>query len=113
MGMDLEGAGGYFRWTRTGWTDILTLAEQFEWEPTGTGPPKGTRRDEWTRDYSSSVGQLLYARDAKNLADALGRALKESPETWIVDSGFLASTDGARAIRDFIRYCRKGSFRIY
>jgi hypothetical protein len=64
MGMDLEGAGGYFRWTAEGWGTILELAEQYGWTPIGTGPPRGMRKSEWERTYDSNSGQLFYARDA-------------------------------------------------
>ncbi len=29
MGMDLNGAGGYFRWTNSEWGDVLALGEAF------------------------------------------------------------------------------------
>ena len=34
MGMDLEGKGGYYRWTGGAWHDVLTLATHFGVSPT-------------------------------------------------------------------------------
>ena len=51
MGMDLDGAGGYFRWTATTWDDVLELASEHGWKPMGTGPPKGTHKADWPGYY--------------------------------------------------------------
>jgi hypothetical protein len=76
MGMDLEGAGGYFRWNLFCWGEVLTLAEEHGWMPVRTGPPVGVLQKDWDGDYFSNAGQRLYARDAVKLADALAAALK-------------------------------------
>ena len=99
MGMDLSGAGGYFRWTNTGWGKVLELASANGWEPIGTGPPKGTLKDDWTGGYFGNDSQRVYARDGKRLADALESHLLKSPEDEI-------------ELREFIEFCRAGSFRI-
>ena len=76
MGMDLSGAGGYFRWNFGEWGDLLELAQAYGWKPMGTGPPRGMKKAEWGEGtYFSNEGQLFYARDAKALADALERAV--------------------------------------
>ena len=95
MGMDLEGAGGYFRWTNSGWDDVLNSAESNGWQPTGTGPPRGILKADWPGNYYGTEGQRVYARDAKRLAEALKRG------------------DGNGYYRKFIKFCRAGSFRIY
>lgn len=121
MGMDLEGTGGYFRWTYSGWSRVLELAVEYGWEPVGTGPPRGTLKRDWLGSYDSNERQLLYARDAKNLADALEKALKDIPEREVgkrkVNANKTAreffSGWGQDSLTGFIVYCRKGSFRIF
>jgi hypothetical protein len=75
VGMDLEGAGGYFRWTNAAWLDVLELGQEFGWVPTGTGPPRGRLKSDCLGLYCGNDGQRFYARDARALADALERAL--------------------------------------
>ncbi len=77
MGMDLSGAGGYFRWTASAWIKILGLAEQGGWQPVGTGAPRGNLKKDWSGYYFSNDGQLFYARDAQKLADVLEVALEK------------------------------------
>jgi len=40
MGMDLLGAGGYFRRDMFSWRRLLGVAEPHGWEPSGTTPPE-------------------------------------------------------------------------
>src|SRR5687767_11109035 len=103
MGMDLSGAGGYFRWTASAWGEILCLAEQYGWQPTGTGPPRETLKENWSGGYFSNNGQLFYARDARKLADALERALeKMRMEKSNRDScNALFTTEGKEAVGRF------------
>jgi hypothetical protein len=114
--MDLCGAGGYFRWTITGWRETLELAKEFGWVPTGTGPPRGIVRGSWIGTCYSNDGQRFYARDAQLLADALERALAAVPEREPSKRGRIKSryfTPGeTAAIREFIAFCRAGSFRL-
>jgi len=120
MGFDLEGAAGYFRWTSSGWLNIFELATKNGWEPTGTGPPKGTLKCDWEGSYFANTGQLFYARDAKNIAAALEEELKNQPKPQPkkkkkqqIEQDWLFSPEGQKSLRQFIKYCRKRSFRIY
>jgi hypothetical protein len=80
MGMALgRGKSDNFDVTYAAWSDILELAEQFGWQPSGTGPPRWAKKAEWCGSYYSSDGQRFYARDAKALADALGLFLAGEP----------------------------------
>ncbi len=118
MGMDLDGAGGYFRWTNTGWQRVTDLAEEFGWVPSRTGPPRGILKAEWHGDglYWSNDGQRFYARDAVRFADALGRALASIPERPPPKRGKLKgrhfSPEEVASLREFVAYCRAGSFRL-
>lgn len=138
MGMDLNGAGGYFRWSTSAWYDLLELAKEFGWVPIGTGPPPGVLKADW-RDgpYDSNSGQRFYARDSREFADALDRAIiafavgknkKRTRASRSLDNFSASMTGqenpGARVpihvlhsqaienVRDFISFCREGSFRI-
>jgi hypothetical protein len=138
--MDLSGAGGYFRWSNAGWADVLELGQTYGWVPTGTGPPRGERKADWgDGPYFGNQGQQFYARDACALADALERALAalaerrprkrtrraqatdyieaeiagtEAPKRGRVAMGEIGPEE-AEYIREFIEFCRAGSFRIY
>ena len=116
--MDLSGAGGYFRWTNSGWSDILELGEEFGWAPIGTGPPRGELKADWQDGpYHGNAGQRFYARDARALADALERAVAALPERKAPKRGRVAvrhwTPEDVAYIREFIEFCRAGSFRIY
>ena len=140
MGMDLSGAGGYFRWTNSGWCDILELGQEFGWVPTGSGPPRGELKSSWgDGPYHGNDGQRFYARDARALADALERALETIVGGKLPERSRIArATDYLEAelrgggapkqgqvaiqqfgpeeveyIREFIEFCRAGRFRIY
>ena len=118
MGMDLSGAGGYFRWTNLGWAEILDLGEEFGWKPTGTGPPRGRKKLKWhTEVYHSNDGQRFYARDARRLAEALERALEAIPARKPAKRGRIKvryfTPEEASNIREFIEFCKAGSFRLY
>jgi hypothetical protein len=76
-----RGKSDNFDVTYASWSDILELAEQYGWRPTGTGPPRWAKKAEWSGSYYSSDGQRFYARDAAALADALERFLAGEPPT--------------------------------
>ena len=159
MGFDLVRKKAYFYFNYDTWWDIISLAVGCGWEPTGTGPPRGVLLKNWPGVYFSNDGQLLYARDARRLADILqkvvdaptvdslefassrlkrwrkspvGRQASKAMQRFreLVDalgaSGtgkktrspsrsqlWILSGDGKSSLRDFIRFCRGGSFRIY
>lgn len=121
MGFDLEGKGGSFRCTIGSWLDVLELGELYGWEPMGTGAPKGVSAKEWQgEEYCSNDGLLFKARDAKNLAKALSRALAKFPEIdWPADAepsetrAWLSTEAGKKWLEEFIVLLRAGSFRLY
>jgi hypothetical protein len=119
MGMDLAGAGGSFHWTNGGWVSVLAFARLFGWEGCGTGAPKRLRKKKWRGSYGGNEGQLVYARDAKALAEALARALAELPPVCPPELSFIEHYDwffspaGYQYTQQFIAFCRAGSFRIY
>ncbi len=124
MGMDLIGPGRFFHWNIRGWCSVLELGAQYRRKGTGTGPPPGRLASEWTgairmATYGSNDGARFYARDARALADALSRAVRDIPEKRLprgrdpkTPLEYFAGW-GKPHLRRFIRFCRKGSFRIY
>jgi hypothetical protein len=79
MGMDLQSDNGEsFRFSGSGWSFYLTLAEEYGWRPLGSVPPAGYSQPEpWSGKYDSCDGQSVTAADAHSLADALQRALAD------------------------------------
>ncbi|HXE53914.1 MAG TPA: hypothetical protein VN541_12905 [Tepidisphaeraceae bacterium] len=97
--MDFIGAGGYFRFARSGWAEVRELAMEFGWHPMGTRPGRNAirriryalrgegkaptqieraiarYREAYHGDYTVNEGQAVIARDSRNLADALQLAL--------------------------------------
>lgn len=124
MGMDLIGPGRFFGWNNESWRNLLALGEEYGWKPAGTGPPRRRLASEWTGPvrmaaYNSNDGARFYARDAKALAEALARALRDIPEKKLPPGRepttpleFFAGW-GPSEIGAFVRFCLKGSFRIY
>ena len=116
MGMDLISRRRFFQWNNVAWRTVLDIGIQHGWVPMGTGPCRGVRKRDWVGDYFSNDGQLFYARDAKRLADALRTFLNQKrrrlPRRRKNEAWFW-SPAGKRALADFIRFCRKGSFRIH
>ncbi len=137
MGMDLSGAGGEFRWNFFSWPRLLQIAEEYGWEPAGTTVDPHDEEEmphgRWSGGYTSNDAQTVTAEDARNLADALERALPDIPDEDVLahlknemgcirmapdppdidDLDWFCGPDSKEHIRQFIRFCRAGSFRIY
>lgn len=136
MGMDLNGAGGNFRFNRTSWFFILRLAHKYGWQPRGTAVTEVTlgalglkdRSDvNWDGTYFANEWQEVGDEDVLNIANALEKALPAVPnqknknmqnlinhEKWEdIDPLEYWSGKGNKAyIKKFIKYCREGSFLI-
>jgi hypothetical protein len=114
---------------------VLTLAHEFGgWEPLGTEPPESWEWREWSGSYQSNDYQRVTEEDARNLADALERALPDVPRhrawegpaggcTWLPDGTrvalpeanpleYFSGPEGRQCMEEFIRYCRAGEFMI-
>ena len=67
------------------WQFMLALAERYGWQPRGTEPPEedategGLWHDDWDGRYVPICGQSVTEQDARALADALERALRDIP----------------------------------
>ena len=99
MGMDFSGAGGAFSMHCGSWCKALQLARQYGWQPAGTvapdyGPEYPPLTD-WNGEYVSNSYQEVTDSDAKNLADALDRALADVPrQNTIKDKKLIISING-------------------
>ncbi|MDP9439435.1 MAG: hypothetical protein M3P49_11945 [Actinomycetota bacterium] len=119
--MDVSnGNGEYRRFSRASWVELLELAEEYGWQPAGTelvgwdpvGPmtspdyPDAALIEQiesvfWGGNYTSNDGQLVTARDADAIADALERAFADRhdyPTFWG---------------EELIEYFRAGALRIF
>lgn len=82
MGMRLENkSGNSIRWGHESWARLLSLAEMYGWEPSGTTEPHGEPLDDWVGGYNSNDGQYVSPEDAKAMGDALGKALDDIPDS--------------------------------
>lgn len=75
MGIDLNGCGGYERFTFTGWGDVQLLALLHGWEPQGTYIEYEDSPVWQGYYYNANSGQTVRKDDAWNIAVALTRAL--------------------------------------
>ncbi len=154
MGMDLYGKGGYFRFSNSGWADVYQLAIEFSWQPSGTSPSLNgirsyryaLRRDgssdlkvqqaiqsyraQYDGGYHSNDGQVVSARDAKQLAESLSTALAAVTTLFTV-RGLRTKTrcdftrkllnelksysdpDNRKMLAEFISFCEAGRFAIH
>jgi hypothetical protein len=92
MTINVCGAAGEMEFTHTSWGYLLQLAEEYDWEPYGTLPPRIGRltdphipeeaweyeeHPEWGGGYHSNDFQSVTDEDAANLVAALERALPD------------------------------------
>jgi hypothetical protein len=141
MSMDLIGAGGDFRIGNRGWAYLLRLGNMYGWEPMGVLFPDAEGRyedegDEASMQYFTNDYQFVRAEDARNLADALEKALPDVPvfraaehktkkltvgmaTFTVVKEGeefnpfeWFSGPSGRDTIAEFIAYARAGAFRI-
>jgi hypothetical protein len=134
MGMDLVGKGGDFRFNIFGWRAVLALAQMNGWKPAGT-VLEGEAG--WAGGYDTNDGQTVTSEDAAQLADAVEQALPDIPDhdalehkgqikdipglgptklfslTENISPVEMFSGDGKEHLRQFIVYCRAGSFQIW
>lgn len=135
-------AGSYFRTEFIALYQVLEIARVFGWSPHGTQPSpnrprpnqlwpsKGYTRP-WDGQYLPRKHQVVSISDAQNLAAALERALLANAEELIAfitahqcdcnkrEGGAIAQPiellqieDWRIHIRQFISFCRAGSFQI-
>ena len=112
MGFDLIGENRYFCWNSSAWPDVLDIATRHGWRPMGTGAPEEWSERDWIGGYGSNDGQLVDAGDALRPAEALEKFLSKHQNIPNNEARFC-SAGGKEYLREFIRFCRRGSFRLY
>jgi hypothetical protein len=135
--MDLRGCSGEFHFTVSCWVNVLKLAMLFGWKPAGTRlyDEDGLPELDWCGSYCSNGYQEVTEDDARRLADALERSLPDIPneeamadrlvkvvcdgvEVYGIPDGVRYSPlefwsgGGKQKVREFVAYCRAGSFVI-
>ena len=106
--MDLRSeTGAEFRVSKNAWLHILELAEEYDWEPLGTIPPRfndplrNLEYEDWEGGYDTNDFQIVTDVDSTEMASALENALQD-----------MASQEEADYLVDFIRFAKQGSFSI-
>jgi len=129
MGFDLTNDSGRdLRFSGTGWTFYLNLAEAYGWKPAGTLAPEGIMPITWSGQYDSNSGQRVTANDAAALAEALDQALRDplrsaresalavnisdSLSKSLGKAVSIQPPDDDSLLQDFAAFCRGGSFVI-
>jgi len=135
--------GGRMKFSNITWAKILSLAKYYGWKPTGTVDPwwkDEPDAPDWCGCYTSNDGQWVTSDDALNMANALDRATEDMDGTSKKDSNEIAIDEDFKfgvlamkklesllgpdarpckgdidkqMLKDFIRFCRKGSFCIF
>ena len=118
MGMDLYGKGGYFRWLNYAWEEVLVIAKLGGWKPLAVTTFEGGEQHD-TCYYMYNDGQVVTAKDAKNMAAALERSLEPDMQKKLklrkrprFDPWFFTK-GGVAYFRKFIVFLKAGAFRIY
>jgi len=121
MGYDLRNELGHeMGFNMSAFCNLLFLAEQYGWKPAGTRAPAHFDLDTWRRpwdgNYTSNDDQVVTNSDALAMAEALERAI---PDIEKSDKGFPYCVyyfkdqyNGAKAIREFIKFAKEGWFTI-
>lgn len=114
------------KFTRESWVKILSLGLFYGWQPMGTRVPSMTEIhgydiEFWDGTYLTNDGQIVVAEDASSLAIALEQALDDIPDFnldyYPLDLSKISpfeyfAGDEKQRLKDFIRFCRLGSFLI-
>ena len=135
--------GEGFKFSNVTWAKILSLAKYYGWKSKGTVDPwwkDEPDAPDWRGCYTSNDGQWVTREDALNMANSLDRAIEEMDGTSKkVSEDIAIDEDFKRAVlvtkelelflglsecsakgdidkqmlKDFIQFCRKGSFCIF
>ena len=96
MGYDIGNAKRQMHLNAGGWTALLQLAHDYGWKPQGTTASSRCLEASdrvWNGNYTSNDGQIVEAEDARAMAEALRRALRDFPEKPPRSDGLFESAD--------------------
>lgn len=106
------------------WYKLLELAEAYGWKPKGTTfhkalNPVAAQWKNWSGNYHSFDNPLVDEDDAKNMAKAIKKALKDLSEERVkknLDDMTLTEVwsgkEFKKFLKDFIKFCNEGCFII-
>ncbi|HEX6033341.1 MAG TPA: hypothetical protein VFY83_02860, partial [Anaerolineales bacterium] len=108
------------------WTKVLSLGMFYGWQPMGTRVPSmteihGFHDEAWDGTYLTNDGQIVVAEDALSLGLALEKSLDDipdfnldhySPDLSKINPFEYFAGDEKDRLKDFIKFCRLGSFLI-
>jgi hypothetical protein len=137
VGFDLTSESGESYQMRSGgWSLVLSVADAYAWAKQGSLPPEGVAATDWDGSYASNDGQRVTAEDARALADAIERMLADEDRVARVREVAILLEEQVRqlakreygidlppethgeypvdepSLRDLVRFCRQGGFRI-
>lgn len=122
---DLTNTKSDFFFSVMEWHKILELAQKYGWKPKGTSSNRIMKSfagnwDNWDGNYFSFDNQLVDEDDAKNLGEALRKALKDIPNVrpnkTLEKMSLLELWSGRRFkkhLRNFIKFCEEDIFIIH
>jgi len=136
MAMHLHSARGDFGWDVFSRQKLLRLAERYGWKPAGTTLSEAELKwmpdGKWDGNYTTNGGQTVAPTDARSLAEALDRAVRDIPSQDVIaqhrapsggiqilpnppaisDLHWFCGDETKAKIREFIAYCYAGEFQI-
>ena len=118
MGYNLINQSQSFRWGANFWLEVLELAKSEGWMPLRTLPPEDWHQDEeWSGNYDWNQGQIVTDKDAKNLGDAVSRAIqkminKEEVLKRNEKIKLFNNQNGIETLKEFVDFCYLGQFKI-
>ena len=122
---DLTNIKSEFYFSVMEWHKILELAQKYGWNPKGTSSNRIMKSfagnwGNWDGNYFSFDNQLVDEDDARNLGEALKKALSDIPNVRPVKTldkmSLLEIWSGMkfkRHLRKFIKFCEEGIFIIH
>ena len=98
------------------WPATLDLAKECGWKPMGTIPPETEHAGAWNGAYIEPWEQRVCRNDARNIAEALKRALEYLPNEEDWEDRYpemeypyfsFAGRRAKQTLREFIQFCRQ------
>lgn len=134
--MHLHSTKGDFTWDSFSWVKLIRLAEHYGWQPADTTIPESELKwmpnGQWNGNYTTNDGQTVTLADARSLAAALDRAVRDIPSENVIaqyrepsggiqilpnppnisDLDWFCGPETKDRIREFVSFCYAGEFQI-
>ena len=123
MSIELKSSEGLeFDFSNIGWAFYLNIAIEYGWKEIGSLPPESWK-GQWNGAYDMSEGQLVSEADAKNMASALEKYLKDPNKIKVAKAmakefekvGIPIEVDenDEEFLSEYITFAKKSEFRIW